>query len=207
MALTIIGAGSVGLALGKAFAAKGEQVYFGVTDVRKYVPVIKPLPGIRLMDVPAAVAETDLAILAVPYAAAAAVARSIPDWGGRVLVDATNPLAPGLAGLALGTTTSAAEETARAANNARVVKAFNTTGAENMADSTYPAGRVFMPVCGDDAAARARVVALADLIGFEGVDFGPLAAARYLEPFAMAWIHLAYKQGMGRRFAFGLLKR
>jgi len=48
--ITIIGAGSVGLALGKAFIAKGEQVCFGVTDVRKYVPVIKPMPGARLSD-------------------------------------------------------------------------------------------------------------------------------------------------------------
>ena len=205
--ITIIGAGSVGLALGKAFIAKGEQVCFGVTDVRKYVPVIKPMPGARLMDVPAAVGQSDLAILAVPYTAAAAVARSIADWEGRVLVDATNPLAPGLAGLALGTTTSGAEETAKLAKNAKVVKAFNTTGAENMADSAYPGGNVFMPVCGDDAPARARVVALANLIGFDGVDCGPLSAARYLEPFAMAWIHLAYKQALGRNFAFHLLKR
>jgi len=207
MSLTIIGAGSVGLALGNAFLAKGEQVCFGVTDVRKYVSAIKAMPGARLMDVPAAVGQSDLAILAVPYSAAAAVARSISDWSGRVLVDATNPLAPGLAGLALGTTTSGAEETARLANNAKVVKAFNTTGAENMADSAYPGGKVFMPVCGDEAPARARVLALANLIGFEGVDCGPLSAARYLEPLAMAWIHLAYKQGLGRNFAFSLLKR
>ena len=45
------------------------------------------------------------------------------------------------------------------------------------------------------------------LIGFEAVDMGPLMAARYLEPFAMTWIHMAFRQGMGRRFAFGLLRR
>jgi len=43
-------------------------------------------------------------------------------------------------------------------------KAFNTTGAENMADSRYPGGAVFMPVCGDDAEARAQVIALATLL-------------------------------------------
>ena len=87
------------------------------------------------------------------------------------------------------------------------MKAFNTTGAENMADAAYPAGLPMMPVCGDDAQARQRGMALATLIGFEAVDMGPLMAARYLEPFAMTWIHLAFRQGFGRRFAFGLLRR
>ena len=109
--------------------------------------------------------------------------------------------------MTVGTTTSGAEEIAKAAKGARVVKAFNTTGAENMEDAHYPGGSVFMPVCGDDADARARVVALATLIGFDAVDCGDLKTARYLEPFAMTWIHMAIKLGHGRRFAFGRLKR
>ncbi len=76
-----------------------------------------------------------------------------------------------------------------------------------MADSRYPQGVPMMPVCGDDAEARQRAMALATLIGFEAVDMGPLLAARYLEPFAMTWIHLAIKQGYGRRFAFAMLRR
>jgi hypothetical protein len=88
-----------------------------------------------------------------------------------------------------------------------VVKAFNTTGAENMADTRYPDGAPMMPVCADDADARQRVMALATLIGFDAVDLGPLMAARYLEPFAMTWIHLAIKQGHGRNFAFAMLRR
>ena len=87
------------------------------------------------------------------------------------------------------------------------MKAFNTTGAENMVQPRYPGGAVFMPVAGDDAEARARVVALATRLGFEAVDVGPLSAARYLEPFAMTWIHMAIKLGLGRRFAFARLQR
>jgi predicted dinucleotide-binding enzyme len=88
-----------------------------------------------------------------------------------------------------------------------VVKAFNTTGADNMASPVYPAGKIFMPVCGDDADAKARVIALAASIGFDAVDFGPLDGARYLEPLAMVWIKLAMVQKLGRDFAFGLLRR
>jgi predicted dinucleotide-binding enzyme len=95
----------------------------------------------------------------------------------------------------------------RSARGVRVAKAFNTTGAENLADASYPGGIPFMPVCGDDAQARPRVMALATLIGFDAVDAGALSAARYLEPFAMTWIHLAIRQGHGRDFAFTVLRR
>ena len=36
---------------------------------------------------------------------------------------------------------------------------------------------------------------------------GEFIRAVYLEPFAMTWIHMAIKRGLGRDFAFGLLKR
>ncbi|MBV8601621.1 MAG: hypothetical protein JO359_08685, partial [Candidatus Eremiobacteraeota bacterium] len=40
-----------------------------------------------------------------------------------------------------------------------------------------------------------------------GDDDGPLSAARLLEPLAMLWITFAYRQGFGREFAFGILRR
>jgi hypothetical protein len=208
MTISILGAGNVGLALAKAFVAKGETVRLGVPEPAKYRDAVSRLgPSASLGTTAEAIAAGDTVFLAVPYAAAESIARSVPDWKGKVLVDATNPLAPGLAGLLVGTTTSGAEEIAKLAHGARVVKAFNTTDAENMEDSRYPGGVPFMPVCGDDAEARARIVALATLIGFDAVDCGELKAARYLEPFAMTWIHMAIKLGQGRRFAFARLKR
>lgn len=208
MTIAIIGAGNVGMALAGAFTGRGEPVFIGVPDPVKYAARVEALGALaRIGTVDEAVAAGDPVIVAVPHAALAAIARSRADWQGRILVDATNPIAPGLAGLSVGTTTSGAEQFAALAVGARVVKAFNTTGAENMADSSYAAGAPMMPVCGDDAEARHRVLALATLIGFEAVDFGALMAARYLEPMAMAWIHLAYRQGHGRRFAFALLRR
>lgn len=208
MSIAIIGAGNVGMALGQAMTRRGESVVFGVPEPQKYAAAVEALGDrARLTTTHDAIAASDLVILAVPHAVTAGIAQSVTDWQGKVLVDATNPLAPGLAGLTLGTTTSAAEVLAQQARGARVVKAFNSTGAENMADAAYAGGLPMMPVCGDDADARQRVMTLATLIGFEAVDMGPLMAARYLEPFAMTWIHLAFRQGMGRRFAFGLLRR
>jgi hypothetical protein len=207
-AIAILGAGNVGTALAGALIAKGESVDFGVPHPDKYRETVSALgPLARVASTADAIAGSELVILATPYSAALGIAESVADWQDRILVDATNPLAPGLAGLSVGTTTSGAEEIAKAAHGARVVKAFNTTGAENMADSRYAGGQVFMPVCGDDAEARKRVIALATLIGFDAVDCGDLAVARYLEPFAMTWIHMAIKLGHGRSFAFARLRR
>ncbi|MDE2417681.1 MAG: NADPH-dependent F420 reductase [Burkholderiales bacterium] len=208
MRISIIGAGNVGKALAHAFIRQGEEVFFGVPNPEKYQSAVAPLGSMAsLGTVEQAVNASEVVILAVPCAATEAIARSRADWQGKVLVDATNPLAAGLAGLTVGTTTSAAEQLASWAPTARVVKAFNTTGAENMADASFRQGLPFMPVCGDDAQARAKVIALAVLIGFDAVDLGPLSAARYLEPFAMTWIHMAFKQGLGRNFAFGILRK
>jgi hypothetical protein len=206
--IAILGAGNVGMALARAFVARGESIVFGVPDPDKYRNAVAALgPAASIGSTGAAVAASDLVIVATPYPAALSVAGSVPDWANRILVDATNPLAPGLSGLSVGTTTSGAEEIAKAARGARVVKAFNTTGAENMADSRYAGGAVFMPVCGDDTEARNRVITLATSIGFDAVDCGDLKVARYLEPFAMTWIHMAIRLGHGRSFAFARLRR
>jgi hypothetical protein len=206
--IAILGAGNVGIALARAWIARGESIAFGVPRPDKYRDAVAALGSSATIGITtSAIDAAEVVVLATPYEAALSIARSVADWNGRILVDATNPLAPGLAGLSVGTTTSGAEQIAAAAHRARVVKAFNTTGAENMADSRYSAGAVFMPVCGDDADARARVIALATLIGFDAVDCGDLGAARYLEPFAMTWIHMAIKLGHGRSFAFARLRR
>ena len=208
MSISIIGAGNVGMALGHALTRRGETVVFGVQNPAAYAGELAKLGPLATVRTNAeAIAASEVVILAIPHAAVAAVAQSVGDWGGKILVDATNPLAPDLSGLTVGTTTSSAEELAKLAKGARVVKAFNTTGAENMADTSYAGGTPFMPVCGDDAGARSKVIALAASIGFDAVDCGELAAARFLEPFAMTWIHMAIKLGMGRRFAFARLQR
>ncbi|MGP0059051.1 MAG: NADPH-dependent F420 reductase [Beijerinckiaceae bacterium] len=208
MTIAIIGAGNVGKALGKAFLRIGQQVRFGVNNPGKYEAVIRSLgPGASLGTVFEAVAAADIVILAVPYGSAIEIAAAIKDWRNKILVDASNPLKPGLAGLDPAGSSSAGEEIAKRAKNARVVKAFNTTGADNMENATYAGGKVFMPICADDGEAKKAVIALAASIGFDAVDFGRLDGARYLEPLAMVWIKLAMVQGLGRGIAFSLLRR
>ena len=90
---------------------------------------------------------------------------------------------------------------------ARVVKALNTTGVANMREATYPDGPPTMLLAGESAMAKALVSELITDLGFEPVDAGPLKSARWLEPLAMLWIHLAYAREQGTDIAFKLMRR
>lgn len=123
------------------------------------------------------------------------------------MIDATNPLLPGLTGLEIGTATSGAEQVAAWTRGARVVKAFNTVGANVMADPSFGGVKPVMFYCGDDKAAKAQVAELAASIGFDARDAGPLTQARLLEPFALLWISLALVHGYVLGIGFQLLER
>jgi NADPH-dependent F420 reductase len=210
MRIAVIGTGKVGSTLGRRWAGAGHDVVYGsrrpdADDVRRVVAATAH--GARAARPEEAVRDSDLVVLAVPGTTAVNVVTSLGELRGRVLVDCTNPILPGLAGLSVGTDDSGAEQIARAAPGARVVKAFNTTGSANMEDPLLGDSRLAMFLCGDDPGARAIVIDLAKELGFEPVDCGPLSAARYLEPLAMLWISLAYQRGMGPRFGFALVRQ
>lgn len=210
MKIAIIGAGNVGGALGRGWAAVDHSVSFGVPDptsdkMRALVNSIGT--NARAGTVAEAAANAEAVVLATPWLAAQDAIRAAGSLAGKIVIDCTNPLEPDLSGLVLGHNTSAGEEVAKWAKGARVVKAFNTTGSGNMANTHYDSARPTMCICGDDAAAKASVARLAEDLGFEAVDAGPLRNARLLEPFAMLWIYLAIKQGLGPNIAFKLLRR
>lgn len=155
-----------------------------------------------------AAAFGEVVVLAVLWPAVPDAIQSAGNLSGKILVDCTNPLAPDLSGLVLGTTNSAAEEVARLAKGAKVVKAFNTIGAANFENPRFGSERASMFICGEDASAKNVVAKLASELDFDVVDVGPLLAARWLEPLGMLWIHLGYKQGLGPTgHAFKLLRR
>src|SRR5262249_10006701 len=208
MQLAIIGAGNVGATLGRAFAQAGHDVVFGVRDPGspRVQAALASLGGKgRALPVAEAVADAEVVLLTTPWDGAQDAIAAAGSLGGRVLVDCTNPLGPDL-GLVIGHTISGGEQVASWAGGARVVKAFNTTGFNNMAQPWYPEGTATMFICGDDAEARRIVQALAAAIGFDVVDCGPLRQARLLEPLAALWISLALG-GMGQDIAFRLMRR
>lgn len=206
MHIAILGAGRVGSTLGRGLAQAGHTIHYARRDLSVATPPELAHPGASQGSATEVVARSEAVILATPWAAAAEVLATIPDFGGRPLFDATNPIGPGLA-LTHGHTDSGGEQVQRWAPTARVVKVFHSTGVENMADPRYPAGAALMLACGDDPAAVALGVDLARDLGFDAQPFGPLAGARLLEPLALVWIRLAMVHGQGRGFALGLLRR
>jgi 8-hydroxy-5-deazaflavin:NADPH oxidoreductase len=210
MRIAMIGTGSVGRALGVRFAGLGHQVAFGSRhpssgDVEQLLAGIEGT--VRAASPTDAVSDSELVVLAVPWSAAESVVRSLGELGERILVDCTNPLLPEAAGLDLRGGVSGAERVDGWARGGRVVKAFNTTGAGNMADADYGDRRLSMPLCGDDRRAKETVAGLARDIGFEPLDCGALSAAVMLEHLALLWIRLAYEQGLGPQVGFALLRR
>jgi predicted dinucleotide-binding enzyme len=206
----IIGAGSVGGTLGKGWAKKGHQVYFGVRKPQdqETLDLLKEAGNGAKAGSPAeAAAFGEVVVFATPWPATEAAMKSAGDLSGKIVIDCTNPLKADLSGLELGHTTSGAEQVAAWARGAKVVKAFNTTGSNNMAAPVIQGIPTVMFVCGDDQPAKSSVLRLASDLGFDVVDAGPLTQARLLEPWALLWISLAVKSSLGREFGFALLRR
>ena len=206
MNITIIGAGNVGKALAGAWRKAGHNVTVGVRSPGdpKFADLTQQ--GIKVTDVGTSARGADVILLAVPWGAVETTIKALGPLDGKILVDAINPFTPSL-DLALGFTYSAGETVARLAKGARVVKAFNTTGAGNMANPTYPGGKLMMAVAGDDAEAKKTVMGLAGDIGFDPVDVGPIAMSRQLESLAALWVKFAYAQQQGPNFGFAILRR
>ena len=139
----------------------------------------------------------------MPFGAAPAVAQVRERWDGTIVIDCTNPIGPGFT-LLHGHTDSGAEAIARLMPGARVVKSFNAQGAENLSQPIYGGVAASNFYCGDDAGAKAAVRALIADVGFEPIDVGGLASARYLEPMTMLWITAS--RTLGRHFAFKVLR-
>jgi 8-hydroxy-5-deazaflavin:NADPH oxidoreductase len=210
MKIGILGAGNVGAALARVWVSKKHDVVFGVSDPKgdRVKKALASLDGKGRAGTNAeAAAFGEVLALAVPWPAAKDAIAKCGNLAGKILVDCTNPLSADFKSLAIGHSTSAAEQVAEWARGAKVVKAFNTIGAGNFGNADFSGQRADGFYCGDDAGAKNTVKTLIEDAGMNPVDVGPLRNARLIEPLAMLWIDLAYNQGWGPNHAFKLLRR
>jgi predicted dinucleotide-binding enzyme len=203
MKITVIGAGNMGAAFVKQLTRAGHQVSVTARDAAKAARVAADNPGAKSVPTAGAAASADAIVLATGYAEAAGALQAVGDLKGKVVIDITNPLTADYMGLTIGHTTSAAEEIAKAAPGAEVVKAFNTVFAQVLADgSDFGEGRkVSVFVASDSERAKQSASAIAQSMGFAVVDAGGLKNARYLEPLAGLNIYLGYGGGLGTGIA------
>ena len=144
MRLAIIGAGSVGTTLGKAWQQRGHDVTYGVRnpDDPKY-----GTPGPHAATNHRAARDAEVVVLCTPWQSTRDALAVCGDLGGKVLIDRSNPLTPDCTALEVGHTTSGAEQVAAWAPGARVCKAMNQIGAP-MIDTP----QVWAPRCCSSAA-------------------------------------------------------
>ena len=210
--IAFLGYGNVGAAIATAVARAGHDVVLAVNPDRPdgAAELVARTPTLAAATVaPAADAVTgaDVVVLAVPFATLADLLPRLADrLAGTVVVDATNPVGPGLTH-GLGSQQAGAQHVAALLPGANVVKAWNVYGFENLDQPpTGPAGlRPVMPFAGDDAAAKATVAGLLAQLGWEPLDVGPLAAAVDLEHMTLLWVRLVRALGHSPRLVWAAL--
>lgn len=209
MRIAVIGIGKIGLGAGERWLAQGRSVVFGVRgDAEQRGAKIEAELGRSVLTRPVreAASDADIVLLAVPWSSALAAVAECGNLQGKTLIDPINSFTPDLA-LAVSGHTSVAEEIAKSAPGAHVVKALNTLGASNLKGLDFGGEVASGFHCGDDAGAKSVVENLLRDIGFDPVDCGPLVNARQLEQMALLWGRLAFAQGYGPEIAFKLLRR
>jgi 8-hydroxy-5-deazaflavin:NADPH oxidoreductase len=208
--VTIAGAGNVGSALARNLARHGLDVQLAASDLASAQAAATAIGDrVRAVELATLAARVDALFLAVPATAAPAVletARGLP--AGTIVVDCTNPLrwddGPVHTPPPEGSMTA---HLARRFPALRLVKAFNTFGAEFHEHPALGPAAADLYLAGDDDGARRSVAELARTLGFDPVDVGPLRNAAHLESLAILWIHLATVGQRGRDFAFKALAR
>jgi predicted dinucleotide-binding enzyme len=178
--VAIIGSGKVGKALRQGLERTGYEVRVAgrgqVTGTAGWADVI---------------------ILAVPFASITDVARELQMVAdGKPVIDVTTALTPDMQ-LAVGFSTSGAEELQKTLPRARVVKAFNTIFAQHMSRGSAAGQQLSIFAASDDEAARKAVLELGKALGFDAIDAGPLKNARHLEAIGYFNIQLGYVLGNG----------
>jgi predicted dinucleotide-binding enzyme len=183
--IAIVGSGKAGTALDAGLSRAGYEVRFA-----------------KKGEIPETASWADVIVLAVPFGAVREVALALkPVADGKIVIDVTNALTPDFQ-LAMGFTTSGAEELQKLLPRAHVVKAFNTVFALHMSTGKVNGEQLTAFVASDSEAAREIALGLAKAIGFDSVDAGPLKNSRSLESLAFLNIQLSWVLGNGPNVGF-----
>jgi hypothetical protein len=197
------GTGAEGSGLALRWAHAGHRVSVGSRDAAKAQAAAAELnaalgkDAVRGVDNASGVAEAEIVVLTVPFAAQMPTVTELkPALAGKILIDVTVPLVPPkVSRVQLPASDScvvAVQE--MLGESVRVVSAFQNVSAHKLKKLDYKI-ECDVLVTGDDKAARAAAIALAQDAGLRGVDAGPLANSVVAESLtsALIWINRTYK--------------
>lgn len=186
MQYAIIGSGNIGSAVARQFARCDLQVGMATSrGVKAVAPLVNDIGAqVIPLDIIDAL-NADHVILAVPFDAVRSLLEQVPDWAGRIVIDATNAIdykdfSP--SDLGGRPSSELVEEWGR---NSRVVKAFGSTWAKVLARTPNAGhgGRRVMFLAGNHPDANADVSHLVEQMGFAPIDLGRLDAGGLLIQF------------------------
>ena len=193
MSYAIIGFGQIGHALARTFARKGIEVSVATTrDPRSFAA---DAAAIGPQVIPATLAEAvkaDVIFLAVRFESHPDVARALPSWKGKTIVDVTNTY--GVSPEEMGGPSSS-RVVAQAFTGARLVRGFNHLVAAVLEqDPAMHGGRRVVFLASDDEAAAAEIGVLAEKLGFAQINLGGLSEGGLLvQTRGKSWGRLIFK--------------
>jgi predicted dinucleotide-binding enzyme len=185
MSYAVIGSGNIGSAVARQFARRGIDIAIANTHgPDSLLSLAKELGRHAIPQTLEAALQANTVILAAPFSAVAAIARSSRGWMGRIVIDATNAIDfPSLTPSDLGGRPSS-ELVAEQLHGARLVKAFNTLAAADLAsDPVENRGHRVIFISGNDAEANSDVAALVEKLGFAPIILGRLAEGGLLQQY------------------------
>ena len=192
----VLGSGVVGRTLAEGFLKHGYEVMLGTRDPDKdeILAWLTANSGAKAGIFRETAIFGEVVVLAVLGLAVAEVLEEAgPDHlTGKILIDATNPLASekpvnGILTFSTGPNQSLGEKVQSLLPNAHVVKAFNSVGSGLMINPKFEQGTPTMFVCGNNPEAKSVVSGICGQFGWEPYDCGDIAASRALEPLCMLW--------------------
>ena len=208
MLIAVVGSGTVGTGLARAWSGLGHSVVIGSRspDSERVVELVASLGnGVSAGGLAESVTDAHVIVLAVPWSAAEASIAALGDLSGRVIIDATNPFIDGL-NLGIGHDDSGGEQIARWATGAHVVKALNIVDARLLDGKKLDDREISIPICGDDKNAKSVVSGLVSELDFDVIDAGKLEISRLLEPLCLLMIKLSKKRSLGAEIGFKVLR-
>jgi len=194
MSYAIIGFGKLGQALAKAFARSGIEV--SVATTRDPESFASDAAAIGPEIIPKTLAEAvkaDIVFLAVRFESHKDVAKALPTWKGKTIIDVTN--AYGVSPEELGGQPSSAKVVAQAFTGGRLVKGFNHLVAAVLdQDPAVQGGRRVVFLASDDDGAAAEIGGLAEKLGFAPIKLGGLSEGGLLvQARGNSWGQLIFK--------------
>ncbi|MBI4911772.1 MAG: NAD(P)-binding domain-containing protein [Acidobacteria bacterium] len=208
--VAVLGSGQVAQVLARGFKKHGYPVCMGNRDAAK-LEAFSRETGIPAHPSAEAVRAAEIVVLAVKGTAAESVVSTLSaHLGGRVVLDAVNPIADvppqnGVLRYFTGPNESLMERLQKLAPEARFVKAFNSVGNAFMVDPAFPGGRPTMFLAGNDPGAKAAAAAILEAFGWDAEDMGPAEAARPIEALCQLWCAPGFLRNQWTH-AFKLLK-